>query len=122
MISGTNTMFHLNQGQGKRARIIAVDSRYHDTAGHRGPGNGSPSVPGPIPPSLIAMANVLIKEGLQDQAFLDNTRSALIHSRPMSWAEDGQDKTPAWAAEISGVSASTIERLAREYGTTRPPP
>ncbi|MEE9420111.1 MAG: molybdopterin dinucleotide binding domain-containing protein, partial [Desulfatiglandaceae bacterium] len=34
--------------------------------------------------------------------------------------EDGVEKTPAWAAEISGVDSATIERLAREYATTKP--
>jgi len=90
MISGTNTMFHLIKARENGARIIAVDSRYHDRR---------PSWPAmdPIRPGTDTgrhdrHGNVLIRRapgpGLSGQVL----RSALIHSRPMSWQEDGQTK------------------------------
>jgi anaerobic dimethyl sulfoxide reductase subunit A len=34
--------------------------------------------------------------------------------------EDGVEKTPDWAADITGIPAATITDLAREYAVTRP--
>ena len=34
--------------------------------------------------------------------------------------EEVQDYTPEWAAESTGITADTIHRIAREFGTTRP--
>ncbi len=120
MISGTNTMYHLIKARENGARIIAVDPRYHDTAATVAQ-EWIPIRPGTDTAVMIAMANVMIKEGLQDQAFLDKYAVGFEPFKAyVLGQEDGQDKTPSWAAEISGVSASTIERLAREYAQTRP--
>ena len=120
MISGTNTMYHLIKAKENGARIIAVDPRYHDTAATVAQ-EWIPIRPGTDTAMMIAMANVMIKEGLQDQAFLDKYTVGFDRFKDyVLGKEDGQDKTPAWAAEISGVPAATIERLAREYAATKP--
>lgn len=120
MISGTNTMYHLIKAKENGARIVAVDPRYHDTAAtvaHE----WVPVRPGTDTAVMVAMANVMIKEGLHDQAFLGKYTVGFDRFEAyVLGREDGLDKTPAWAEEISGVSAATIERLAREYATTRP--
>ena len=120
MISGTNTMYHLIKAKENGARIIAVDPRYHDTAATVAQ-EWIPIRPGTDTAMMIAMANVMIKEGLQDQVFLDKYTVGFDRFKAyVLGKEDGQDKTPAWAAEISGVAAATIERLAREYAATKP--
>lgn len=120
MISGTNTMYHLIRARENGAKIIAVDPRYHDTAAtvaHE----WIPVYPGTDTAVMVAMANVMIKEGLHDKKFLDTyTVGFEAFADYVLGKEDGVDKTPAWAEKISGVSAETIRRLAREYAGTRP--
>lgn len=63
----------------------------------------------------------MIKENLHDQAFLDKYTVGFDPFKDyVLGKEDGIDKTPAWAADISSVEASVIERLAREYARTKP--
>jgi anaerobic dimethyl sulfoxide reductase subunit A len=120
MISGTNTMYHLIKAKENGARVIAVDPRYHDTAAtvaHE----WVPIRPGTDTAVMVAMANVMIREDLQDQSFLDKYTVGFERFKAyVMGQEDGIEKTPGWAAEISGVSAATIERLARAYATTKP--
>ena len=80
-----------------------------------------PIFPGTDTAMMVAMANVMIRENLHDQAFLDKyTVGFDKFEQYVMGREDGVEKTPAWASAISGVDASTIERLARDYATTRP--
>ena len=61
----------------------------------------------------------MIREGLQDQSFLDTYTLGFNQFKDyVTGVEDGDAKTPAWAEGITGVEASTIERLAR--GIWRP--
>jgi anaerobic dimethyl sulfoxide reductase subunit A len=70
---------------------------------------------------MIAMAYVMIRDGFQDQAFLDTyTHGFDAFKDYVLGHEDGVPRTPAWAEGITGVSAGVIEQLAREYATTRP--
>lgn len=120
MISGTNTTYHLIRARENGARIIAIDPRYHDTAATLAH-EWIPIYPGTDTAVMVAMANVMIREDLQDQPFLDTYTTGFEAFRDyVRGAADGVDKTPGWAAEISGVPAETIERLAREYATTKP--
>jgi anaerobic dimethyl sulfoxide reductase subunit A len=120
MISGTNTMYHLIKAKENGARIIAVDPRYHDTAATLAD-EWIPIRPSTDTAVMVAMANVMIKENLHDQAFLDKYTVGFDKFKDyVIGQEDEVDKTPAWAAEISDVDAATIERLAREYATTKP--
>ncbi|MFP3982034.1 MAG: molybdopterin-dependent oxidoreductase [Desulfobacterales bacterium] len=120
MISGTNTMYHLIRARENGARIIAIDPRYHDTAATLAH-EWIPVYPGTDTAVMVAMANVMIKENLHDREFLDTYTTGFdAFADYVLGKEDGVDKTPAWAAEISGVPAETIEGLAREYATTKP--
>ncbi|MDP6682798.1 MAG: molybdopterin-dependent oxidoreductase [Desulfobacterales bacterium] len=120
MISGTNTMYHLIKAKENGAKIIAIDPRYHDTAATLAD-KWIPIRPGTDTAVMVAMANVMIKENLHDQAFLDRYTVGFDKFKAyVLGQEDGVDKTPSWAAEISGVDAAAIEDLAREYATTEP--
>jgi anaerobic dimethyl sulfoxide reductase subunit A len=120
MISGTNTMYHVIKARENGAKIIAVDPRYHDTAATVAD-VWIPIRPGTDTAVFVAMAYVMIKENLHDQAFLDNYTVGFDRFKEyVLGQEDGIEKTPAWAAEISGVDAAVIERLAREYAGTKP--
>jgi anaerobic dimethyl sulfoxide reductase subunit A len=120
MISGTNTMYHLIKAKENGARVIAVDPRYHDTAVTLAD-EWIPIRPSTDTAVMVAIANVMIKENLHDQAFLEKYTVGFDKFKEyVLGREDGVDKTPAWAAEISDVDAATIERLAREYAATKP--
>ena len=83
--------------------------------------------------ALLAMAYVIVTEGLHDQAFLDRyvqgfDEATLPASAPAGASyrsyllglADGVKKTPEWAAEITGIPAATLRRLALDYGSTKP--
>jgi anaerobic dimethyl sulfoxide reductase subunit A len=120
MISGTNTMYHLIEAREKGAKVICVDPRYHDTAATLAH-EWIPIRPGTDTAIMVAMAFVMLRDNLHDQPFLD--RYTVGFDRFADYVlgrEDAVEKTPTWASEISGVEAATIERLAREYATTKP--
>lgn len=120
MISGTNSMYHVVKAHENGARIIAIDPRYHDTAATVAD-EWIPIRPGTDTAVMVAMAHVMIRENLHDQDFLDTYTVGFDKFREyVMGLEDGIQKTPAWAAEISGVDAAAIERLARDYATTKP--
>ena len=64
---------------------------------------------------MLGVAHVLISEGLCDQAFLD--RYTVGFDRLRAYVLDG--RTPAWAAEITGVPCPAIVELARRMAARR---
>ena len=90
--------------------------------------------PGTDAALCAGMAYVLIRDGLVDQAFLDKycigyDEKTLPASAPkgsdyksyiLGKGPDGTPKTPEWASRITQVPVDTIERLAKEIGTTKP--
>jgi len=59
---------------------------------------------------MIAMAHVMIRENLQDRAFLDTYTGGFEQFRDyVLGREDGLPKTPAWAEAITSVPQAIIE-------------
>lgn len=120
MISGTDAVYNLIKAKEAGIRIISVDPRYHDSAALLAD-QWIPIRPGTDTAMMVSMAYVIIKENLHDKKFLDKyTVGFDKFSDYVLGIEDGIKKTPAWAEAITGVPALTIERLAREYATTKP--
>ncbi|MFQ5826853.1 MAG: molybdopterin-dependent oxidoreductase, partial [Dehalococcoidia bacterium] len=119
-IQDTNTSWLLARAREGGARIICIDPRFTESAAtlaHQ----WVPIRPGTDAAMLIAMAQVIIDEGLQDQAFVDKyTVGFEQFGDHVMGKEDGQPKTPAWAEAITGVPAATIAELAREYARAKP--
>ena len=114
-------------------RTVVIDPRYSETA--LGIADEWIALrPGTDTALISGLAHVMISEKLVDQKFLDtytlgfdeehmpagipagNSYKAYI----MGDGSDGVEKTPEWAAAITGVGAPTIVRFARELGTARP--
>lgn len=64
---------------------------------------------------VLAMSNVLIKEDLYDEAYVAENVVGFDE-----FAEGVKDCTPAWAAEITGVSENTIYDLAHDFAKAAP--
>lgn len=120
MISGTDTIYNLVKAKEAGIKIVAIDPRYHDTAALLAE-QWIPIYPGTDTAMMVAMAHVIIRENLQDQAFLDKyTLGFEKFKEYVMGDEDGIPKTPEWAEKITSVPAETIINLAREYATTKP--
>ena len=79
-----------------------------------------PIEPGTDTALMFALAYVLEAEDLADRSFLETHCTGYDQFRAyLTGQTDGRMKTPAWAAEICGVSASDIEALARRMATGR---
>lgn len=133
-MSGGGVIHHFMEGKAKsNARMIVVDPRYTDTAGGR-EDQWIPIRPGTDTAFIAAMAHVMIKEDLVDQAFLDKycvgyDEKTLPESAPensdyksyiLGLGGDNTEKTPLWASTITGIPADIIIKAAREIGSTKP--
>mgnify|MGYP001813609306 CR=1 FL=1 len=108
-----NVMTHIAKARKNRgARLVVVDPYRTGTAEQADLHLAiKPGTDGAL---AAAMIHVILKEGVEDRAFLDS------HS---DWDAEAQahfaDKTPEWAAAITGLPAETIEDFARLYGRTK---
>jgi anaerobic dimethyl sulfoxide reductase subunit A len=129
---GTGTMQYLKLARRHGTRIVCVDPRRTRTS-HELADEHVFIRPGTDTAGLLAMAYVIVTEGLHDQAFLDRhvlgfDEDHLPSGAPAgaSWRSyllglaDGVRKTPEWAAAITGVPADTLRRLAIAYATEKP--
>ena len=95
------------------ARLVVVDPYLSDTAAKA---HEWVSIrPGTDGALALALAHVIIREQLYDHDFVANWTTGFDE-----FAEYVKDKTPAWAEEITSVSAKAIDRIAHELATTRP--
>ena len=129
---GTNTLQYLKWAKKQGVRIICVDPR--QTRSSRELADEHVFIrPSTDAAALIAMAYVIASEGLQDKAYCDRyvlgfdedhlppgAPAGSSYRSYLLGLADGVRKTPEWAAEITGIPAETIRRLAVEFATSKP--
>src|SRR5580698_347979 len=71
--------------------------------------------PGTDTALALGMMNVILREGLEDRAYID----AMTHGFEQL-AERVRDYTPERVASWTGMTPGEVEQLAREYANTRP--
>lgn len=114
-------------------RTIIIDPRYSETATLLAD-QWVPLRPGTDAALVAGMIHEMLAGKLQDQAFLDKycvgfdehtlPDGVPANSSYRSYIEgkgpDGIEKTPEWAADITGVPAQQIRQLAREIAQAKP--
>jgi anaerobic dimethyl sulfoxide reductase subunit A len=128
----TNSCHYLARAREAGARIVVIDPRLTETAATFAD-EWLPVRPSTDVALFLAIAHVLVTEGLHDQAFLDRycvgfdeahmpegVPEGLSFRSYVSGAADGTPKSPEWAAPITGIDAATIRRLAIDFGTRKP--
>ena len=133
-MSGGGVTYYVQQARERsNAKMIVIDPRYSDTAAGR-EDEWVPIRPGTDAALVSGMAYVMITENLVDHDFLNKycvgfDESTLPASAPknahykayiLGQGEDKIKKTPLWAAEITGIPAERIIRLAREIAAAKP--
>ena len=97
-----------------RLKLVTFDVRLSNTAGRSD--EWIPVFPGTDGVVALAMANVIMQEGLANMQFIDSWTSYSFNSLEQQL----QQYTPAMAEKASGVPAKTIQRIAVEFATSKP--
>jgi anaerobic dimethyl sulfoxide reductase subunit A len=117
---GTTTKYYLQRAYESGIPMIHVDPVYTDSAAAWG-GEWIPIKPGADAAVMLAMAWVILEEGLVDKAFVNRfTEGVPDYHAHLRGEHDGVRKDPRWAEVRSDVPAETIARLARRYATIKP--
>jgi anaerobic selenocysteine-containing dehydrogenase len=98
----------------KGAKMYVFDVRLSNTAAKAT--EWIPIRPGTDMSVILSMCHVLMDEGLADEESIRDLTNVSVTELANHLAQ----YTPEWAEQISGVPASTIRSIAREFGTTRP--
>jgi anaerobic dimethyl sulfoxide reductase subunit A len=125
---GTGTMQYLKHAKKNGTRIVCVDPRVTMTSKQLADEHVFIR-PSTDAAALIAMAYVIVSENLHDQAYCDRfvhgfdegeVPAGASYKSYLLGLNDGQPKTPEWAATITGIPAETIRRLAIEFASAKP--
>lgn len=117
---------HMRRGRpGMRAKIVLIDPRFSVTAAKSD--EWIPANPGTDAALALAIAHVLVRDGLHDREFVEQ------HTQGFEDWDDAagrhhlgfrrlllEEYSPAAIAPVTGVPAEVIERLAREMAANRP--
>lgn len=98
----------------KKAKLVTFDVRLSHTAGNSD--EWFPVTPGTDGVVALAMAHVIANENLHNKEFLQRWTNLSSSSLSQYLSQ----YTPEMAQKISGVHASDIERIAKEFATTPP--
>lgn len=97
------------------AKIITFDVRLSNTAACSS--EWVPIRPGTDLAVILAMTNIVLNDAsLHDAAFIEKWSNVSLDELKRHYSR----YTPEWAEKESGVSASTIRRVALEYGRNKP--
>ncbi|HQZ01757.1 MAG TPA: molybdopterin-dependent oxidoreductase [Thauera sp.] len=95
-------------------KIVTFDVRLSNTAGFSD--EWIPVFPATDGAVALAIGHVILREDLQDSDFINTWTNVTVDELKAHYAQ----YTPEWASKISGVPMQTIERIAREFATTKP--
>ena len=133
---GGNTFYYMRLAKQRGCKFVLIDPQYTDSASTYDAW-WIPIRPNTDAAMMAGMAYYIFDKNLQDQEFIDNFTMGMDAGTMPDWAansangqesfkdyilgkSDGVPKTPEWAAEICGVSAEDIIKLADMYATTKP--
>jgi anaerobic selenocysteine-containing dehydrogenase len=97
-----------------RAKVVVIDPRYSVTALRAD--QWLPVNPGTDGALAMAMANVIISEGLYDASFIENWTVGFDEYQELAL----RDYSPDSVAVTTGIPADTIRQTAREFAQTKP--
>lgn len=95
------------------AKIVMVDPRCNNSTVFAD--EWLPINPGTDLAFILAMCNVLIRDGIYDKDYVAENVEGFDE-----FAAGIADHTPLWAEGVCGISAETIERLAHEFAQAAP--
>ena len=98
----------------RKAKLVTFDVRLSYTAGNSD--EWFPISPGTDGIVALAMANIIIKSNLHNKDFIQKWTNIPIHAL----AQYLSQYPPEMAEKISGVAASDIERIAKEFAMSMP--
>lgn len=104
---------HLVAARKRGAYVIQIDTRRTEASRHADEVILIP--PGSDAALALALAHVLVREGLHDQSFIE--RHTLGFAQ---FADHLQQYTPEWASTITCLEPERIRQLARRYATQTP--
>lgn len=133
---GGNTFYYMRLAKQRGCKFVLVDPQYTDSAAAYDAW-WIPIRPNTDAAMLAGMAHYIFVNGLQDQPFIERFCQGMDAATMPAWAMtapnggenfkdyilgkyDDQPKSPEWAAEICGVSAEDIKKLADMYARTKP--
>jgi anaerobic dimethyl sulfoxide reductase subunit A len=129
---GGNTFYYMRVAKQRGCKFVLVDPQYTDSAAVYDAW-WIPIRPNTDAAMMAGMAHYIFSNNLQDQNFINRFVQGMDPGTMPGWAQgqesfkdyilgksDGQPKTPEWAADICGVSADDIRKLADMYATTKP--
>ncbi len=119
-VYSTNTMYFTAKAREAGARIVSIDPKYSNAAATVAD-EWVPIVPGSDTALALAMANVIISEGLQDQRFIERYTVGFDRFKDyVLGTSDGEPKDPRWAQSRTGIPTDTIRQLAQDYARRKP--
>ena len=95
-------------------KVITFDVRLSNTAAKST--EWFPVFPGTDGAVALAMANVVLSEGLEDKKFIETWTNVTV----AQLKKHLKQYSPRWAARVSGVPAAKIKSLAIEYAKAKP--
>ena len=103
----------------KGVKMVFLDPFYNYTAAHMD-GTWLPLRPDTGPAIAMAIAFTWITDDTYDKDYVENrTEGFEDFKKHILGEDDGQPKTPEWAAEESGIPARKIRSLAREWAAKK---
>ena len=133
---GGNTFYYMRLAKQRGCKFVLIDPQYTDSAAAYDAW-WIPIRPNTDAAMMAGMAHHIFSNNLHDQEFINRFTMGMDAGTMPNWAAsspngkenfkdyilgtyDGIPKTPEWAAEICGVSARDIKKLADMYARTKP--